>query len=98
MTGLQLDIEFLCDAAQHTPNYAPWDTTLGTAIEAAIAGQASGKLFLSEKQLNDIRPRLAVHEFRRDMTLSGARAHAKALSLPSVSREQRAPAIEGFAR
>ena len=78
MTGLQIDIENLCDAAQHLPGFAPWDTTLGQAIEAMIEGQASGRLFLSEKDVENVRRALYIHGFTREMTLSDARAHAKA--------------------
>jgi hypothetical protein len=75
MTGIQIDVETLADAAQRIPNYAPWTTTLGEALEFW-----SGWANVGENDILSMRKTLGMHDFERSMTIEEARKHAKSRS------------------
>ena len=72
MNGLQECVEGLVYSAERLPNYAPWTTTLGEAIEACQTAP-----YHDAKQLEFIRRTFAIHGFTREMTIEDARIHAK---------------------
>ena len=70
-------IEQLSENAQHLPDYAPWTTTIGAAIDATHARADAGLLNLDRTAFSRAIGGLTFWGFKHEMTISEARKRAR---------------------